>query len=83
MRTDRQKSKSRGVLEVAMTKVYRIETLEKWEAVAVYIVSESEASSLEEAIELVKKGEVAYEKHEHDGDDDEFLAVLSAEEMEY
>ena len=57
---------------------YRIETLEKFEARAVYY---TEADSAEDAIAAVRAGYVAYDFHEHTGEDDEFVEVVSIETL--
>lgn len=56
---------------------YRVETLEKFTAIATYHVN---APNPDKAIEEIIKGKVAYDYHEHPGDDDEFIEVLEIEE---
>lgn len=51
---------------------YQIDTLEMFETRATYTV---EAETLEEAIEMIKNGQVAYDSHEHLGSADEFIEV--------
>lgn len=58
---------------------YRIKTLEWFETIAEY---EIEAESKEQAIEMVKNGEVAYDQHEHPGNDDKWGEVLEIESDE-
>jgi len=60
--------------------VFEIKTLEKFTTEAEYTV---EADTLAEAIARVKAGDVAYDRHEHIGEEDEFISVLEVDDEPY
>lgn len=60
-------------------KRFRIETLEKFETTATYIVEGDDDLTKETAIAQVRAGDVAYDSHDHPGNGDEFIAVLEVE----
>ncbi len=52
---------------------FEIKTLERWETDVWYTV---EAKSLEEAVQAIRDGDVAYDRHEHGIGEDEFIKVI-------
>jgi hypothetical protein len=58
---------------------FNIKTLELFESIAYY---EVQANTLEEAVAMIKSGDVAYESHEHPGNADQFIEVMETEEVE-
>jgi len=60
--------------------IYEIEALEKFVVRTRY--RDVEARNAEEAERLVRSGEVAYDRNEVEGGDDEYLETVSVEEIE-
>ncbi len=60
-------------------RVYRIKTVELWTTTAFYVVH---AESPEDALRLVQSGTAPAEEHEHTGDADEIVDILSVESVE-